>query len=335
VNDVSTTTRYAVEASGVRRAFGSVHAVVNASLAVEPGSVTALIGPNGCGKTTLMLMLAGLLKPDGGTIHVGDVSPLEHPKAARTTVGWMPDVLGTWESLTCLETLETFGRAYGASAAEATTNGFALLQRVHLAELAGQPARVLSRGQKQRLSLARALVHDPGVLILDEPASGLDPRSRVELRDLVREFAAEGKAVLVSSHVLAELDEMVDDAVFMSKGVTLGDVADAEVARARTRWRVVAIDGGGGGGDLASALAVAKRDFTLEVPDPKAADAKPSPSTTSALVSVASALVSVADDADAADLLAALVGAGVRVARVAPVGSALEQAYLTMETDRR
>ena len=297
----------------MRRAFGSVHAVVNATLAVAPGSVTALIGPNGCGKTTLMLMLAGLLKPDAGTIHVGGVSPLDQPKAARTSVGWMPDSLGTWESLTCLETLETFGRAYGATAADARAKGFALLERVHLVELAGQPARVLSRGQKQRLSLARALVHDPSVLILDEPASGLDPRSRVELRDLVREFAAEGKAVLVSSHVLAELDEMVDDAVFMSRGATLGERADAEVARARTRWRVVSI-----AGDLGAALATANRDFTLEeVPGG------------------ASALVSIADDADAADLLAALVKASVRVARVAPVGSALEQAYLTMEAERR
>jgi len=308
-----TTTKYALEANGVRRAFGSVHAVVNASLAVAPGSVTALIGPNGCGKTTLMLMLAGLLRPDGGSIHVGGVSPLEHPKAARTAVGWMPDVLGTWESLTCLETLETFSRAYGASAAESRDRGFALLERVHLADLAAQPARVLSRGQKQRLSLARALVHDPSVLILDEPASGLDPRSRVELRDLVRELAADGKAVLVSSHVLAELDEMVDDAVFMTRGVTLGESADAEVARARMRWRVVAVEG-----DLAGALSSAKRDFTVETAP-----------------TGASALVSVADDADAAGLLAALVGAGVRVARMAPVGSALEQAYLTMETERR
>jgi len=318
-----TTTMYALEANGVRRAFGSVHAVVNASLAVAPGSVTALIGPNGCGKTTLMLMLAGLLRPDGGSIHVGGVSPLEHPKAARTAVGWMPDVLGTWESLTCLETLETFSRAYGASGAESKDRGFALLERVHLADLASQPARVLSRGQKQRLSLARALVHDPSVLILDEPASGLDPRSRVELRDLVRELAADGKAVLVSSHVLAELDEMVDDAVFMSKGVTLGESADAEVARARTRWRVVAVEG-----DLAAALSSAKRDFTVEAAEVKTADAK-------TVARGASALVSVADDADAADLLATLMGAGVRVARFAPVGSALEQAYLTMETERR
>ena len=155
---------------------------------------------------------------------------------------------------------------------------------MHLAELAAQPARVLSRGQKQRLSLARALVNDPGVLILDEPASGLDPRSRVELRDLVRDFAAEGKAVLVSSHVLAELDEMVDEAVFMSKGVDPGRSADAEVARARTRWRVVAVDG-----DLAAALASAERDFSDRDHRRREGDAG------------ASALVSVADDADAAD----------------------------------
>lgn len=301
----------ALAATGVRRAFGSVQAVVNASLSVQPGSVTALIGPNGCGKTTLMLMLAGLLKPDAGEITVNGHSPESEPKLTRTSVGWMPDVLGTWDSLTCVETLETFGRAYGLSQADARARAFALLERVHLAELAAQPARVLSRGQKQRLSLARALVNDPPVLILDEPASGLDPRSRVELRDLVRQLGAEGKAVLISSHVLSELDEMVDDAVFMSKGSTLGEAADAEVARAKTRWRIVAVEG-----DVASALATLGRDFTPE------ADAN-------------AAVVSIADDADAADVLAALAGAGVRVARIAPVGSALEQAYLTMEAERR
>ncbi|WP_291379437.1 ABC transporter ATP-binding protein [Demequina sp.] len=308
-----TTMAAALEAASVRRAFGSVQAVVNASLSVQPGSVTALIGPNGCGKTTLMLMLAGLLRPDGGEVRVGGISPGASPKAARTAVGWMPDVLGTWESLTCRETLATFARAYGLTPADADARAFSLLERVHLADLAEQPARVLSRGQKQRLSLARALVNDPPVLILDEPASGLDPRSRVELRDLVRQLGVEGKAVLVSSHVLAELDEMVDDAVFMSKGVTLGEAADAEVARARTRWRLVAVEG-----DLAGALARASRDFTVEqVPLGSAA------------------VVSVADDADAAALVAVLVGDGIKVARIAPVGSALEQAYLTMETERR
>jgi len=304
----------ALGAQGVRRAFGAVQAVVNANLTVPPGTVTALIGPNGCGKTTLMLMLAGLLKPDAGTITVAGKDPLTDGPAARSHVGWMPDALGTWDSLTCVETLTTFGRAYGIPPAEARDRAFSLLERVHLAELAAQPARVLSRGQKQRLSLARALVHGPRVLILDEPASGLDPRSRVELRELVRELAAEGTAVLVSSHVLSELDEMVDDAVFMSKGVTLGDSADALVAAARQRWRAVARPGT----DLHAALSALARDWSPAVES-----------------DVSQALVQVTDEDDAADLLSALVAGGARVSAFGPVGSALEQVYLTMEEERR
>ena len=303
----------ALEARGVRRAFGAVQAVADASLAVAPGTVTALIGPNGCGKTTLMLMLAGLLKPDAGTVAVGGLDPSVNPKSARVAVGWMPDALGTWDSLTCLETLVTFGRAYGLTAAAADAKARELLERVHLEDLALHPARVLSRGQKQRLSLARALVHNPSVLILDEPASGLDPRSRIELRDLVRELAAEGKAVLISSHVLSELDEMVDGSVFMSKGRTLGEAADSLVAQAKSRWTVVAVTG-----DLASALATLGRDFT---PDSTRGDN--------------AATVHIADDADAGALVTALAAAGVAVARISPTGSALEQAYLDIETERR
>ena len=304
----------ALQASGVRRAFGNVQAVVNATLTVPPGTVTALIGPNGCGKTTLMLMLAGLLRPDAGSISVGGRDPLVDGPAARSRIGWMPDTLGTWDSLTCVETLTTFGRAYGVPPVEARDRAFALLERVHLAELAAQPARVLSRGQKQRLSLARALVHNPSVLILDEPASGLDPRSRVDLRELVRELAAEGAAVLISSHVLSELDEMVDDAVFMSKGVTLGDSADALVAAARQRWRVA----GRPGTDAHGTLSTLGRDWSPAVEG-----------------DASQALVQVKDEDDAADLLAALVAAGARISAFGPVGSALEQVYLTMEEERR
>jgi ABC-type multidrug transport system ATPase subunit len=291
-----------------------VQAVVNASLTVPAGTVTALIGPNGCGKTTLMLMLAGLLRPDAGTVSVAGRDPHTDGPAARSRVGWMPDSLGTWDSLTCMETLTTFARAYGVPAAQARERSFSLLERVHLADLASQPARVLSRGQKQRLSLARALVHNPSVLILDEPASGLDPRSRVDLRELLRELAADGAAVLISSHVLSELDEMVDDAVFMSKGATLGDSADALVAAARQRWRI----SGRPGTDLHTTLSALTRDWSPGV----AEDAS-------------QALVQVADEDDAADLLAALVASGARISAFGPVGSALEQVYLTMEEDRR
>lgn len=314
VTDTEVAAGLALEAHGVRRAFGSVQAVIDANLSLRPGTVTALIGPNGCGKTTLMLMLAGLLRPDAGVITVSGHDPAVDGPAARARIGWMPDSLGTWDSLTCAETLETFGQAYGLSGADARDRAFALLQQVHLAELAAQPARVLSRGQKQRLSLARALVHSPSVLILDEPASGLDPRSRVELRELVRGLAAEGAAVLISSHVLSELDEMVDDAVFMSRGATLGDSADALVAAARQRWSITARPGA----DLHALLS----EFTRDWSPAEGAD-------------VTRALVQVVNEDDAADLLTALVGKGARVSAFGPVGSALEQVYLTMEEDRR
>lgn len=303
----------ALEAMALRRAFGTVQAVVDASLTVPRGHVTALIGPNGCGKTTLMLMLAGLLRPDSGSVRVAGRDPLAEGADARRHLGWMPDVLGTWDSLTCEETLVTFGRAYGLSREASRDRAFDLLRTVHLAEYAAQPARVLSRGQKQRLSLARALVHDPEVLILDEPASGLDPRSRIELRELVRSLAAQGKAVLISSHVLSELDEMVDSAVFMSKGATLGADADAVVERARRRWLVTALPGT----DVRAALAALSRDWE---PVGEA---------------VERAAVQVVDEHDAAALLAMLVGAEVPLIAFGPAGSALEQAYLTMEEDRR
>lgn len=299
-----------LSASGVRRSFGSVHAVVDANLVVAPGTVTALIGPNGCGKTTLMLMLAGLLLPDSGDISVAGADPRKDSAAVRNAIGWMPDQLGSWDNLTCLQTLTLVGQAYRLPKGVSRERGVELLDKVHLSEFADRPARVLSRGQKQRLSLARALMHDPKVLMLDEPANGLDPRSRVELRQLVRGFAAEGRAVLVSSHVLSELDEMVDEAVFMSKGRTLGSDTDAMVADARTRYRVEALDD-----------AVLRDAFTQwEMP----------------FEEVEGGLVIRAQStAHAAAILESLVKGGARVHRFGPFGSALEQTYMAMNEERR
>lgn len=300
----------AIYASGLSRSFGSVQAVADASVTVQPGTVTALIGPNGCGKTTLMLMLAGLLKPDAGTIRIVGSDPLVDGVAVRTSIGWMPDQLGVWDNLACLSSLTLFGQAYGLSKAEARERGTALLETVHLTEFAARPARVLSRGQKQRLSLARALMNDPEVLLLDEPANGLDPRSRVELRQLVRSLAAEGRAVLISSHVLSELDEMVDNAIFMSKGRTLGEEADAMVAAARTRYRVTALD--------RAALEAALAQLGI--------DAEPLSDAVG---------IQIADREQAAQVLTELVRAGVQVDSFASAGSALEQTYLAMNEERR
>ncbi|MFW7414778.1 ABC transporter ATP-binding protein [Demequina sp. SO4-18] len=300
----------AITARGVARSFGSVQAVQDATLTVPRGQVTALIGPNGSGKTTLLLMLSGLLRPDAGEITVAGSDPRTDSAAVRAAIGWMPDQLGSWDNLTCLQTLTLMGRSYRIPRRDATAKGRELLARVHLEEFADRPTRVLSRGQKQRLSLARALVHDPAVLLLDEPANGLDPRSRIELRHFVREIAAEGRAVLVSSHVLSELDEMVDEAIFMSKGRTMGDDAARMVADARTKYRIWALD-------------PARLRETLAAGGVAFDEAE------------GGAVARIADERQAAQALAWLVGQGIEVHRFGPAGSALEQTYMAMEEDRR
>ncbi|MFV2145497.1 ABC transporter ATP-binding protein [Isoptericola sp. G70] len=300
-----------ISTRGVRRAFGTVHAVVDVTLEARPGRVTALVGPNGSGKTTLLLMLAGLLAPDGGEVRIGGIDPAAHGRAARARIGWMPDVFGTWESLTAREVLTTVAAAYRMSAADGARRAAELLELVHLADLADSPAHVLSRGQKQRLGLARSLVHDPDVLLLDEPASGLDPRSRVDLRELVRRLAAAGKTILISSHVLTELDEMADDAVFLSQGRTVRSQSVDDAAAERRAWRIAAL-----------------------TPDPLA-EWLTTAGIAARLEDDGAALVELGGDEAAAALLRDAVDAGVPVVSMAPAGGALEQAYLRLEEERR
>ncbi|WP_019202053.1 ABC transporter ATP-binding protein [Tsukamurella sp. 1534] len=230
-------------ARGLTRSFKQHVAVADATLTLTPGRITGLVGPNGAGKTTLLLMLAGLLEPSGGTIEL-DGAPAD-PASLRPRIGWMPDVFGTWDSLTPTEILGTFGRLYGMPPAAANARARELLDQVHLAEFRDRPAQVLSRGQKQRLGFARAMVHSPPILLLDEPSSGMDPRSRYELRDSLRAFASGGVAVLVSSHILSELGEMVDDVVMMARGRT-----EAPPQSSSSAWRIRLVGEPAGGGRL-------------------------------------------------------------------------------------
>lgn len=302
---------YGVIAHGVQRRFGSVTAVASIDLRARRGAVTALIGPNGSGKTTLMLMLAGLLAPDAGRILVGGFDPVTQNYAARSRVGWMPDVFGTWDSLTAREVLTTTGATYRMSSEDSFVRAGELLETVHLADLADAPAHVLSRGQKQRLGLARALVHDPAVLILDEPANGLDPRSRIELRTLVRSLAARGTTVLVSSHILTELDEMADDAVFISRGRTVAQESVVEARVHHRTWRIKAL--------APTPLVSWLRSVNL--PYSEHADG--------------GLLIQIGGEEAAARLLRDAIGAGVPVVSMAPSGGALEQTYLSLDEDRR
>jgi ABC-2 type transport system ATP-binding protein len=290
------------------RSFGNVHALRDITFTASPGSVTALVGPNGSGKTTLMLILASLLRPDAGSVRVAGWDPVARPAAVRAVLGWMPDALGSWDALTVRSALETTGRLYRMTRAEASARAAALLDLVNLNDLADRPTRVLSRGQKQKLSLARALVHDPQVLLLDEPASGLDPLARTDLQALVRRLAGEGKTILISSHVLAELDEMADAAVYVDAGVTASAERIAETKASERQWRIRATN-----------AAVLDRALTsIGIP----VDAR--------LTDRGEISVSFSTEAEAAKALTKLVKAGVAVSSFAPALGELEHTFLDL-----
>ncbi|WP_434995806.1 ABC transporter ATP-binding protein [Arthrobacter sp. Ld5] len=299
---------------GVARSFGSVQAVRDIDFEAPPGEVTALIGPNGSGKTTLLLMMASLLAPDLGSVRVAGFDPVAQPGEVRSRVGWMPDTLGAWEALTAREVLASIGALYGMSRPDRTRRAVELLEAVKLTEFGDRPARVLSRGQQQRLSLARALIHDPQVLLLDEPASGLDPGSRVDLRSLLRSLAAEGKTVVVSSHVLSELDEIADRAVFISRGQSVKSQTLDEAGVQTRRYYIQAepMD------SLAAALQSHGIRFEARLDSRRE-----------------EFLVQLGSTAEASWLLRTLVMADVVVTAFAPAGGALEETYMSLDTDRR
>ena len=310
-DDTHPRTSDGIVVTAASRSFADVQAVRSATLTAEPGSVTALIGPNGSGKTTLLLMLASLLTPDGGSIRVAGFDPVTEPAEVRARMGWMPDILGSWASLSVRTTLEITGRLYRMSPATAANRAEELIRLAGLTELSEQPTRVLSRGQKQRLSLARSLVHDPAVLLLDEPASGLDPAARVDLRLLVKRLAAEGKTILVSSHVLSELDEMADAAVYLDRGETASAERIAASRASMRQWRIRALD--------RAALHSALHSIGV-APERVAADNL-------------GTLVAVPGEADAAALLSALVSTGLAVTSFAPAVGDLEHTFLDLRKE--
>lgn len=306
-----------IDVAGVKRSFGAVRAVQHVTFSATPGRVTGLVGPNGSGKTTLLLMLASLLRPDEGSMRIGGIDPVGDPAGARRILGWMPDSLGAWPSLTAREVLVATAQLYDLSREDARTRADELLALVDLAALAGSPARVLSRGQKQRLALARALVHDPRVLLLDEPASGLDPQARIALRVLLRRLASEGRTILISSHVLSELEEVVDDAVFMVDGRTVGGDRVAAAATRVRPWRVRLLT------DPSRSIEAARADIATAL----------GRSVDEVGIDRRDVLVPFADETGAVAGLRALVGAGVPVVDFAPAVGDLEHAFLDLRGD--
>lgn len=211
-------TNAAVEAIQLTKRYGGLIAVNKLDLVVPRGSVFGLIGPNGAGKSTTFAMMASLLLPTSGSIAVMGANPVKRPRTVRRRMGYMPDVLGVYDNLRVDEYLEFFAATYGIARSEWKALVDGLLELVDLDVKRTAMVNSLSRGMKQRLSLARALVHDPELLILDEPASGLDPRARVELRELLKALNGMGKTIVISSHILAELEEVCTDVAIMEAG---------------------------------------------------------------------------------------------------------------------
>jgi ABC-2 type transport system ATP-binding protein len=234
-----------IEVEGLRKRFGSQVALQEVDFMVPGGEIFGFIGPNGAGKTTTIRILATLALPDSGTATIGGVPVAEDPHAVRELIGYMPDFFGVYDRLTSIEYLEFYAACHGLPHRRRRAVAHELLELVDLGGRADDQVDTLSRGMKQRLCLARALVHDPQVLLLDEPASGLDPRARIEMRELIRELRRMGKTILVSSHILPELEELCTWVGFIDAGrmVAAGPISDVrnQVLTGR-RLRVEVVD---------------------------------------------------------------------------------------------
>lgn len=198
--------------------YRSVHALEDFSLEIPQGAVFGLIGPNGAGKTTLLRILSALIPPTSGKVWFDNEEVTQSPATIQRKVGYMPDFFGVYSDLTSEEYLEFYAGIHGISQSKSLQVVSDLLELVDLTSKRNALVETLSRGMQQRLCLARALIHDPDVLLLDEPASGLDPRARVEFRELLRTLQGMGKTIVISSHILLELAEMCSDIAIIRAG---------------------------------------------------------------------------------------------------------------------
>ena len=221
-----TATQTMVKVRNVSKRYRKVNALADFDLDVPKGAIYGLIGPNGAGKTTLLRILAALLQPSTGQVWIDSEEIHASPSVIQRKVGYMPDFFGVYPDLTSAEYLEFYAGIHGIPHKKQAQTVTDLLELVDLSAKRDALVETLSRGMKQRLCLARALVHDPEVLLLDEPASGLDPRARVELRELLRTLQGMGKTVIISSHILLELAEMCTDVAIVQGGrlVVAGNV---------------------------------------------------------------------------------------------------------------
>lgn len=304
-----------IETKGLTKHYKTVVAVQDLSLRVEEGAIYGFVGPNGAGKTTTMHILTTLLQPTAGEAWVAGFSVTKQPREVRRAIGYMPDFFGVYDDMKVWEYLDFFAACYDIPEAERPALIRDLLELVDLSHRADDMVDTLSRGMKQRLCLARTLAHDPQVLILDEPASGLDPRARVEIRQLLVELAGMGKTIFFSTHILADVQEICTHVGIIEAGrlVMEGNLEEMQRQLIPHREIIVTLLGEP---DRA-------REVLLGVPTVAAVeDIKPENDHTRLLVSLQG------DDADVSALLATLVQAGLPVMHFTEETRDLESVFM-------
>lgn len=300
-----------IETRALRREFGQTAALSGVELAVEAGSVLALVGPNGAGKTTLLRVLAALLEPTSGSAAVGGHDVRENPREVHACLGYLPDFFGLYEDMVVRDYLRYFCLAYHIMPEAASFRISRALELVGLADKAREPIESLSRGMKQRVGLARTLLHDPPLLLLDEPAAGLDPGARHDLQQLLQSLARQGKTIVVSSHILAELEDYCSHVAILDGGRLryAGSIADARAA----------LSGGGRRYRLRLLERATEAERLLKASAGVTAwQAEPGGGTFQLQ----------GGEAEAAGLLGSLVAAGLPVASFAEVAGTIQDSYL-------
>lgn len=202
----------------VRKSYDQTTALDGLNLSIDKGQLYGFVGPNGAGKTTAIKMIAGLLLPDSGIIRVDGIDGVKENETLKDRIGYVPDFFGVYDNLKTREYMEFFASIYGIEGKKARTIIRELLELVNLSDKAEEYVDHLSRGMKQRLCVARSLIHDPSLLVLDEPASGLDPRARYEMKNILKDLITRGMTILISSHILPELAQMCTNVGIIDKG---------------------------------------------------------------------------------------------------------------------
>jgi ABC-2 type transport system ATP-binding protein len=318
-----------ISVRGLSHVFGDRQVLHDVSFEVGAGEIFGFIGPNGAGKTTTIRAMATLLEPTSGTIEIDGIDVTAAPERVRARVGYMPDHAGVYERLSVREYLEFFADAYAVSRGGLDYGVVdAVLELTDLAKLDSRIVSTMSKGMKQRLQLARILLHDPKLLILDEPASDLDPRARIEMRDLLLELRGLGKTVFLSSHILTELADVCTSVAILERGRLvvsgpIGEISDRLAAARSPEARVTS------GSAHARPRALRVKTLGASLDDVRRAISGLSEVTSVGAGSAGSVSIAhLGDDKTVAKIVATLVAAGVPVCGVEPERNELERIFL-------